>query len=159
MLPSKDLRYRTQLCKHGKEHGTEDPDCSYAHSLCDLRLASPELQDFWKDRKCDRWVGQDLDPCRVERIKKYYNDSLLYDRPVWSKGVIWWYNNRELDDFQYEPWDFGLEGDGSMYLGRTKWCRGLWNRLQERRKALIKSYAQPTDAESPKPPSDSEMSS
>jgi hypothetical protein len=46
VLPTIDLRYRTQLCKHGKDHGPLDPDCSYAHSLCDLRLASPELQDY-----------------------------------------------------------------------------------------------------------------
>ena len=56
-----------------------------------------------------------MELCRLERIKEYYNDSLLYDRPMWSKGVISWYNNRELHDFKYEPWDFGLEGDGSMY--------------------------------------------
>ena len=59
----------------------------------------------------DRWYGQEMSDEQLERLKKYYNRTPHWDRPVWACGLHRFFGELQLGAFSSLPWGFGIWQD------------------------------------------------
>ena len=87
--PTSDLR-RCELCVHGTACRMHNQlRCGYAHSLAETlppRELEREYRGVWTNG-VDIWYGQSMPDQQKARIKKHFDVTPPFERPVWSVAL------------------------------------------------------------------------
>lgn len=128
------MRANVRLCKHEKHYEDPPRSCKFAHRLYELSLMPRRAHSDGKQG--DRWVGQKLTAAQKSTFRWYYHKSKSWELPTWAKGLMWYINDADPQNFPDCPWDFDLIGDSRLYNDSAVFYEDLWAKLYEREKKL-----------------------
>ena len=109
----KSKLFGTSLCRVGPEHrgkawGAAQLQCAFCHSLTELRQCPMHFSTQYRNRRCDRFVGQELSTEQEHKFKLYYDAAKPWDIPAWAHGCYWHLRDLDLLWKAELGWDFGL---------------------------------------------------
>lgn len=143
---------RCVLCRHGPTCPQDVRGiCGFAHRLAELLPPAETDQGYsgvwWEG--VDRWYGQVMLKPLLDRIREYFKNTPVYERPVWTDALAWHYAEQDLVSLPECGWDFGIWADSDWVIWSRRsrghrpfdWATGLWERMELRRKALQQMVA------------------
>ena len=117
MPPHRDL-WNCVLCDAGPAClARRNGACRKAHSL--VKLGAPweveeEHTESWLGG-VDRWYGQPMTEEQRGRVYRYLDDHTEYvSRPIWARGLRWFYEHLDLTAEDALVWDFGIRMDSEL---------------------------------------------